>query len=227
MISNSDSLSEHPLFRALVLMGGGLALSCGGVARTETGATDSGGAASTGGGTSDGGSSAGNSSGLAGAIGLGGSLQVGDAGPPFEPECPYAQWDCSAAKPQCVRDVSPGLAAAGCVCDRTRPQSSEDCGANEALICQQGYLEDRTSQPETWDHTLHVQCSCISTAIPSTWEVASAECNKAFRAATYFEITSFLPDEKMCDAQGHCTATSSDILRQDGIMCGCAAVALK
>lgn len=221
MMSNSDSLSEHPLFRALVLMGGGLALSCGGVARSETGATDSGGAASTGG------SSAGSASNVAGAIGLGGSVSTVDAGAPPDADCPYAQWDCSSAKPLCVREVSAGLEASGCVCDRTRPKNVLDCRANEVLICQQGYFLDRTSEPETWDGMLHLQCSCIATAIPSTYGTADAACNKAFRAATYFEMASFLPSENTCDGQGHCTATSSDVLRQDGIMCGCASVALK
>ena len=219
----NDALSEHPLFRTLVLMGGALALSCGGVARSESGLGEAGAPTSNGGG-----GSAGAPTTLAGAPSVGGSSEVVDAGPPLDAECPFPQWDCSKSAPACYRDISHGLAATGCFCNRARPATLADCSPNEVLLCQQGYVQSLSGESYragTWDGSVHIQCSCFATSIPASAQLAYDECLKTFPAPQYVEITSYLPPEQMCDVA--CTATSADVLRQDGIMCGCAPTTLK
>ncbi len=238
-MKNSEPLSDHPLFRALVLMGGGLALSCGGVARTERDAPESGG--SSGATTETGG--AGPSvvitvpGGATSTTDGGGGISVGP-GMPVPPKlgpytgtlgCPSEQWDCSANMPTgCSLDLTALQAAGSCACDPSRPTSAKACKANENFVCLQGYAGSMESVPATWDYSVHVQCACIASPTPATYDSCDTACRQAYpnRDTAWFRCLLPSPCSDY-QADGSCTATSADVLRQDGIMCGCADIGLK
>src|SRR4051794_337936 len=134
MTDSLEPLSDHPLFRALVLMGGGLALSCGGAYSSESGGGANPALVNAGGTSSN-------------PSGAGGS--AAGASPLPTPECPFAQWDCSRAEPVCVRDITNLTLPPGCVCDGTRPLSANDCKPDQSLLCKQGFVADRAEA--TWD----------------------------------------------------------------------------
>lgn len=226
-------------------MGGGLAVGCGGVARSEAPDSngDGGSGASSGGVISLGGASrAGTGNGIGSASGVGGSfiaLPAGgatnqgaagaDASAYYKPSCPYAQWDCRSAPnaSACFFELKSkdDPIAAGCVCDTSRPTSAADCNADESFVCRQARppYEEMQPWPSTWDGTLHVQCACIPLPTP-TYESCSAVCAKTYGANGATQCS--LPADSACDERGVCTATSADVLRQDGIMCGCADIGL-
>lgn len=218
--------SEHPLFRALVLMGGALALGCGGTAQlqpSEGVAGASGGAVSaTAGASSVGGS----------ATDVGGSAGGSIAEAVYNPTCPYAQWSCPPASPftstGCYLDLlsKDDPVAAGCTCETARPQSGAACRAGEVFVCRQALppYAQTLPTPPTWDGTLHVQCACVVAPAP-THENCGGACIDAFSESGATQCR--LRDNPTCDDQGVCTATSADVLSQDGVMCGCASVALK
>ncbi|HEY4158137.1 MAG TPA: hypothetical protein VGM29_08565 [Polyangiaceae bacterium] len=220
MTEKLEPLSDHPLFRALVLMGGGLALSCGGSVSADNGAGTNPVLVSGMGGR---GGSSGDSAITAGS---GGTAGIDTVSLP----CPSAQWDCSSASSSnvpswCNIYADPAMLPAGCVCDPKRPTSASDCQANESLLCMQGMVPSIVQT--TWDGTAHVQCSCVPTPPPGV-DAATAACSSVFPSADPFFITAYLPPGTTCDSSGTvCTATSADILRQDGIMCGCANLGLK
>lgn len=249
MKKNSEPLSDHPLFRALVLMGGGLALGCGGVARTDPSPNPI--ASSGGGGSNDlGGSTAGGS----GSNSVGGStagpggssaIIVPDPVPPITtggnanagggaallPDCPTEQYSCAGfAQAYCAEwtehfDLSAELQKGSCVCDSSRPTSVKDCKSGENLVCFQGYVAG--IDPGNWDRQLHVQCSCIPSPVPATYEDCMPDCVRALPGVNTNRLGCHLPSPCTYDASGVCTATSADVLYQDGIMCGCADIALK
>jgi len=219
--------SGHPLFRAMILMGGSLALSCGGSVSVERNPTGAGGSSGMNSGGSSaagsGGSSAvGTAGGLSLAGGAGGSsaLQAGSF------ECPPAQWECAGYGCSVEFSSSSGTLPTGCVCNLARPQSAADCSASEALVCAPGYNTDSVSTssppPSTWGGTAHVGCSCVPLSLPATYEACSAACSAASLGPECG-----MAAETTCDDAGVCTATSADVLRQDGILCGCAPVGLK
>jgi len=74
----------------------------------------------------------------------------------------------------------------------------------------------------------HVQCSCAKSPPPG--DTCIATCNSAFpevmgNGERIFDC--FPAPTSTCDDNGTCTATSADVLRQDGIMCGCADIGLR
>ena len=239
MSKSNVLLSEHPLFRALVLMGSGLALSCGG--RAEGSGAGAAGASSAAGAPS---SAAGAPSSAAGASSGGspdttpiivvepsgaGAASGGAPAVAPVPDCPYAQWDCS-AQPIChlglISLTDP--VASKCFCDSKRPVTADDCSKDESLICLQAYWQDGT-QPGTWDYRVHVQCSCVKSPTPS--DTCNNACGSTFPESSMVDgenrFTCTLPLTSTCDDNGTCTATSADVLRQDGIMCGCADIGLR
>jgi len=235
---NIESLSDHPLFRALVLMGGGLAVGCGGVAQGGAPVdTDTASAGSASGGAPNGGTASdivlSNLAGSANVVGAAGASSQAAAGAgsnnPYDPSCPYAQWDCSSAATSefCRLNLqSKGdPRASGCVCDTSRPTSAFACKSEEAFVCRQAYPPYVATQPwpTTWDRSLHVQCACVPAPQPK-YE-CSATCASAFSGTGATQCS--LPNDTACDERGVCTATSADVLRQDGIMCGCADIGLK
>jgi len=234
-------LSDHPLFRALVLMGGSLAIGCGGVAEREAPESiDVGRAGSASGGAASNGA-AGSVGGTPFTIGSAGALtQLAagatslDAAAFYNPTCPYPQWDCGVVQPgydACYLNLTSkdDPRAAGCSCDSSRPTSADACKSDESFVCRQAFPPYTEAQPtpSTWDGTLHVQCACVATPTPTpTWDNCTATCSKAYPVSGAWTRCS-LPSASTCDDRGVCTATSADVLRQDGILCGCAAIALK
>jgi len=233
MKNEPDSFAEHPLFRALVLMGGALALGCGGVAQREGYAAENGGAypspatsppsAGSGGAASDGATNGKAIAGSAGASTLGQAGKTsGDGRSPTDPACPTAQWDCSALPSSCSRDLSPGMVALGCFCNAARPVDANDCAANESLFCQRGIA---AFEAETWDYAVHYQCSCVASPPVNDIDAATASCLQLSPGQSRATMVAILPASQKCDGTV-CTATSADVLRQDGIMCGCADIGL-
>ena len=227
-----EPLSDHPFFRALVLMGGGLALSCGGRAEDSSGAGSysAAGAPSSAGGASDGGSGGAAtivvSTGSAGALSVAGAPSI----TPPKPDCPYAQWDCSAVEPVCYLSLSSltDPVASKCFCDSKRPVTANDCGKDESLLCLQASWQEGTPSG-TWDGSVHVQCSCVKSPRPA--ESCSSACSAVFPEQAMINGERIFgcvePDASTCDNNGTCTATSADVLRQDGIMCGCSDIGLR
>jgi len=243
MHSVVEPLSDHPLFRALVLMGGALAVGCGGVAQSDAPHGDgisrsgspSGGAASSSAASVGGTSNVGGDATITGIAFAGGATQAGagapsvDAADYYHPSCPYQQWDCSAVQPSpCTFYLKSkdDPQAAGCVCDPSRPTSASACKLDENFVCLQAFPPYVEAQPgpNTWDGTLHVQCACVPSPTPA-YDNCNATCANAFRTGELRLACLF--NDTTCDDHGVCTATSADVLRQDGIMCGCADIGLK
>ena len=240
-MKNSEPLSDHPLFRALVLMGGGLALSCGGVARTERDAPESGGASGTA--TQTGGAgpvvvvgpATSTTDGGGGSTSVGPGMPVPPTSEPYTGTlaCPSEQWDCSSDMSNaCALDLASLQAAGACVCDPTRPTSAKDCKDNENFVCIQGYVGTYAGSmpapvPKTWDYSVHVQCACIASQTPPTYDSCDTACRHAYPNQDTASFRCVLPSPCTYDDSGTCTATSADVLRQDGIMCGCADIGLK
>ncbi|HET9931665.1 MAG TPA: hypothetical protein VFQ35_13285 [Polyangiaceae bacterium] len=176
MTERRDSGARHPLFRAMVLMGGSLALHCGGNARHDeagSGGNPAGGAAGTGGQRTSGGTSLGGatvSGGTSGATGSGGAGNAngsggslpkgGEAGGPPNPvtpgpfDCPPAQWDCSAIPPACTGEYF--LLPEGCACDTTRPKTPEECGDAD-WVCRHAEFD---SQRRLFTTPVDFECFC-------------------------------------------------------------------
>ncbi len=173
---------RHPFFHALVLMGGTVALGCGGIVGQASGdgsAADTGGAADSfanGGGAGSGGSPAftgaggaggepallaGGSGGLSTLPGTGGkgpALLDGGGAPVELLPCVPAQWDC--ARTQLACDYSAGYlvqGAYGCVCDAERPSSPDDCPPGKSFVCEQGAFESDGITVQ-----IPFQCSCVA-----------------------------------------------------------------
>ena len=219
----SEAAAEHPLFRVLVLMGGSVALSCGGSAIIDGNQAGNG----AGGGVAQGGVAQGGGAGAgagAGAAARGGSGGGGGAAA----DCPPAQWDCSGLGLTCSYDLSGVGRPKGCVCDPTRPKSVADCRANEDLICLAGYADQPDVQ--SWDGLRHVQCACVPGPSIPTYDQCPPACQKTYPMlfSAPNGLSCRLPSGMTCDPSGAgCTATAADVLRQDGIVCGCASVILK
>ncbi|MEI9942457.1 MAG: hypothetical protein WDO69_35025 [Pseudomonadota bacterium] len=219
---------EHPLFRALVLMGGSMALGCGGSAVIDqgTGGSNSaqGGAPAQGGALAQGGLI-----GVSGSPSIAGAAQGGGGASAFDAgldDCPPAQWDCSALGPSCEPSLGSGGRPAGCVCDPKRPRSVADCSAKQELVCLRAYASE--PDPDSWDTSVHVQCSCVAGPYVPDSSTCSTTCSETFGTPTGAHTSCSLPSGMTCDSSGNnCTATSADVLRQDGIVCGCAPVILK
>jgi hypothetical protein len=217
-----EASTEHPFFRVLVLMGGGLALSCGGTYSREGDAPtgDAGSASSAGSaGSSAAASGGGAISGTAGAAGTGG-VAVNPL------SCPSEQWDCSKVLGICYSGTSQ-VPPSGCVCDTSRPTSAAACAATDNFVCMQVYLGQYNNG--TWDGSTHVQCMCVPSSVTDS-DVACSQLCASMRSSV--NMAGSLdecrrPSTQTCDASGNCTATAADVLRQDGIMCGCADISLK
>jgi hypothetical protein len=234
--ASSERELDHPLFRVLVLMGGSLALGCGGSAVIDGSPSGSGGtkvvgsAGQSAGGAAAGGAGQGGGAATAGSIpvisiggtGAGGSGEV-DAGPP---PCPFAQWDCSGLGQVCEPNLGAGGLPAGCACDLKRPKSVADCNANEDLICRRAYSTE--PDPSTWDTSFHIQCACVPGPSVPSYDMCGTACSKAYPMLSPNAASCSLPPSTTCDPYGNnCTATAANVLRQDGIVCGCASVILK
>lgn len=159
------------LFRSIVVVGGSLALGCGGKTdvpddEEETGSDGSGGAWSAGGSASGGATSGGAASGGAASGGAtsGGATSGGAASGGGDGDCPPEQWDCSdvnlysfygdgSAELYCTY-----LLPEGCTCDPTRPTEPEDCPSGTARTC---LAAGSTSEGELTE-LQPFACSCVS-----------------------------------------------------------------
>jgi len=158
----SSRIENSParFFYTMVVMGGALALGCGGMSNRDEhtgggrpGGTPSG--AGTGGGGGSGGGGSGSGSGGSGVI----IMPEPDPDPvtpgPFV--CVPAQWDCSAARPQCYGS---GFALPeNCRCDETRPKSEADCPVGQAFTCRVGTAD---AQGRQLTEVVPFECSCAT-----------------------------------------------------------------
>jgi hypothetical protein len=201
-----DAQVRHRFFRAMVLMGGSLAVGCGG---TAIAGSDSGGSGGGGGGSGGpGGSGAGGSGGSGGPGGTGGGIVldagVGSVGGSFPVDggpmpCVPAQWDCAGAQPTCVSNSGYELPQ-GCVCDGTRPSTEADCGADESFTC----LKATTVGGQPLSNVVPFECSCVATQ-----QSCALTCAAAFDPMWGYSS---------------CDVRSSD---WSTVLCGCAVVLLR
>jgi hypothetical protein len=143
-----ESPASNRMFHTIVLMGSGLALSCGGVAKIEPGSEPSGASGSSNPPSSGG---SGNSSGSA--------ASAGAAGAPIMPNCPFAQWDCtnSATAGFCTYDAVYGIEiGSDCFCNSSRPRSAADCASGFTFTCLDGVQSGATTNTP-------FQCTCAPT----------------------------------------------------------------
>ena len=220
--------SEHPLFRVLVLMGGSLTLNCGGAVTLDSGGGAAQGGAAQGGAAQGGAAQGGAAQGGAaqGGAAQGGATQ-GGATQGGAANCPPAQWDCSGLAQMCEYQLNGLARPAGCVCDLKRPRSVADCSADENLVCLGGSVYP--ADPIGWDGLRHVQCACAPGGpLSSPGDVCESACLTTYPALSSGpNHVSCQVHAQTCDSAGNCTATAADVLRQDGIVCGCASVILK
>jgi hypothetical protein len=173
-----ESAASNRMFHTIVLMGSGLALSCGGVAKIEpdsepvgvsgsSNPTASGGSSSasaSGSNATAGASTVGGGFGVGGTGNIiigepGGAASAGAAGAPVMPNCPFAQWDCSASATSgyCSYGGVYGLEiGSDCFCNSSRPQSAKDCAPGLTFTCLDGVQSGATMNTP-------FQCSCVAT----------------------------------------------------------------
>ncbi len=209
---NDEPLGQHRLFHAMVLMGGSLALACGGVSSGTaddesggTGAVSGTGGGSSGAGTDGGGSgtdTGGASSGSGGAPGSGGSLLMPTAGTasvePNPTSCPPAQWSCAEMSGYCYRDGYT-LPESNCVCDDRRPSAPSDCPAGTVFACHAASIgQDGSTLPQV----VPFSCACVTDT-----NNCDAECSE------------------VAPSSGTCT----DVNTRDGrsVLCNCAVIVLR
>lgn len=119
--------SPHPLFHSLVMMGGTVAVACGGVT-SGSGGTGIGQSGAGGGGTGPGTGGAGGTPGTGGSVETGGVAATGGTSAVHIWPCPPAQLVCDQATSDamaCGSVVAPE--PGGCICDSTRPLTADEC----------------------------------------------------------------------------------------------------
>jgi hypothetical protein len=215
----SESPASNRMFHTIVLMGSGLALSCGGVAKIEPGGdSEVAGASNTAvsGGSSNASGGSGNSiagaSALGGNVGIGGTgviiigpggaggsaASAGAAGAPVMPNCPFSQWDCtnSTTAGYCNYNGVYGLEiGSDCFCNSNRPQSAKDCASGFTFTCLDGVQSGATTDTP-------FQCTCAPT--PTDGYLCEA-CGSGY------------------DADYSCQNQTAP----EPVLCGCAIVVLK
>lgn len=216
-------IPRHPLFRAMVLMGNGIAVGCGGTTVTERndpgdgaggGGGGSGGAGTTGAGglTGAAGSGFNASGGSVNFVGSGGAFVIrgtggtqpaasggttNDPSPPLPLPCPPAQYDCAAVNLQCDATGRGWSFDTTCKCNPQRPKSAADCTRAQSFVCLDGTTTASGAPLQT---PLPFECSCVP---------ASPDCGTA------------------CDTAFKHTRMSCNEAPAGGIVCGCAFVTLR
>lgn len=212
---------QSAMFRSIVMMGSGLALSCGGVAQeaphsnpADGGSgsagkpsTSTAGSASLGVGGTTGASGSGSAGGLS--VGLSGATSVGVAGAGGTSnaagasgsgsgsggaplDCPTTQWTC-AGPDSCEYET--GWTPVNCKCDPNRPRSPLNCAPGQTFTC----LGARFASGAWYGF----ECSCV----PSS-STSGCTCDDAFGTS-----------------QGHVQCADEAIPQIT--LCGCAVVLLK
>jgi hypothetical protein len=182
-----DPATPDRFFHALVIMGGSVALGCGGVATNGnvrdsvgTDASANGGArsagtggfveATSGGSVSYGGHPQGGSifggSGTGGATNSGGVTNTGgvtfvDGGATCVPE----QWEChTGPETECSNYGRGVLLPRGCGCNAARPTRAADCAPGQFFVCRQASTSVRPGADGAQVvSTLPFECSCVTT----------------------------------------------------------------
>jgi len=216
---STSNKNQSRMFRTIVVMGSGLAISCGGKAGVDGqtaagggGAASAGGASGvSGGGSVNGGSSSAGSLNLGGYTGgsfgvggsYGGALSIGGSpaggtsavgGSGAAPNCPPAEWTCSGPE-GCSYDT--GWTPNSCKCDPSHPKTSADCKPGQAFTCL------RTGSVAAKD--VHgYDCQCVP---------ANSNCGAQCAAA----FPNLLRGDVSCDTE---TVPNT-------VLCGCAIVLLK
>lgn len=220
---DSGASPEHRLFHAIVMMGGSLALGCGGEVTDATAdpsdtpasggkrdgnggtgsvGTASGGAGSVGSGS--GGTASGGRPGSGGAIAVGGAPpQLAGGAPSFvPPACPPPQWECAVDTFQCDYEVRGYEFPRDCSCNPERPRGSEDCGPGEILVCN---LAVQDPNGERLDPGMAFGCLCMA---------AGLACDEACR-----QVGSFREELSCVEEQ--------DVNGMVQYLCGCAVIVLR
>jgi hypothetical protein len=163
-LAAGEADGRHRFFHTMVVMGGALALGCGGMSN-HTDSTGSGGSGSAGSGGSGGKAPSGAGAGGTGTGGTGGAPPpviiepVGGAGQgPVQPPvfaCSPAELVCSITYPAC--DGSGFSLPNDCRCDETRPVSPAECDEGESLVCRQA-VSDANGTPFTTPVPFDCQC---------------------------------------------------------------------
>lgn len=167
---DSDSASRHRFFHAMVLMGGSLALRCGGEAATSDGGSGAGGAATGGAPTAAGGgaSTSGGNASTSGGNTSGGSTSGGGGNiilpatggqatfDPSSSDCPPQQWNCASNPPVC--SGSGFRLPEKCACDTSRPLDASACGAGQSFVCLEATY---SSSGQQFSERVPFACACV------------------------------------------------------------------
>jgi hypothetical protein len=201
----------HRLFHAMVLMGGSLALGCGGMSNETAGddgvggsgaSPGSGGSATSGtGGTTSGG--AGGSGSTTGVGGNAGTISIPTAGtssiPVDPPNCPATQWDCGDTGFYCAGDNYQLPDGSGCRCDDTRPVSAGDCAPGTAFVC---HAAGMSADGHVLPQVAPFGCACVADTTG-----CDTECNQ------------------VAPSSGTCTEISGPSV--NAVLCNCAVIVLR
>lgn len=115
-----------------------------------------------------------------------------DGAVPADGSCPFAQWDCTQLAPACSRDVVQG-SALGCFCNRSRPLTIEDCGADEKIYC----LDGTQTSEQAWNGRAQIQCACAGAPPNDQSDVSMNTCLRLFeQSATTMKVVT--PPEGGC-----------------------------
>jgi hypothetical protein len=163
-MSTTENASPHRLFAAIVLMGSGLAVGCGGISAGERQEDGGGNPGPAGGGSGT--TTSGTGSGAGGPIFVpSGGNEPGTGTMPIAPvkpgpfACPPQQWSCT--RNEC------GLVANGwalqddCACDDSRPLDAADCAAGKVFLCLEA---TSTSDGRPLTETVPMSCVCADKA---------------------------------------------------------------
>lgn len=199
---DDEASTRHRFFHAMVVMGGSLALGCGGAVSEDPDGGGSAGAAVTGTGGSGSGGAPAATGGRAplitgGVVGTGGQPTMTTGGTVDPGACPPAQLACALTGAECRGN---GYALPNsCPCDSRRPASAADCAADEAFVCRNATM---THEFAPLPGSVGFDCKCV----PRQPSCASA-CDLAFG---FFGTA--------------CRADAEDL---SSILCGCAVVVLR
>jgi hypothetical protein len=223
--------AKSRMFHSIVLMGSGLSLGCGGVAKLDgtaaSGSATDAGSSSTSLGGSGGLSAGGSRSDLiilpaagspssGGALGVGGTLgSAGDVsgaaatGGFVSPlPCSPAQWSCAPTEVSCPPFDGFQLGTGkDCKCDPARPASAARCGPGYTFICM---AAERDAQGNRFPQPIPYGCMCQPTLGANPNQCYDL-CNRAFQIPSI-----------------DCYVTEPDASVQDAtVLCQCATIILK
>ncbi|HEY3501071.1 MAG TPA: hypothetical protein VGK73_40535 [Polyangiaceae bacterium] len=195
--------SQQSFFHTMVVMGGALALGCGGLSTADGPPTIDNSAGTGGsGGTGTGSGGAAGSGGMTGTAGTG-AIVIPDAGvpDPVEPgpfACSPAQWNCSSVGVSCHGDGY--LLPESCPCEAARPKTPTDCAPGQAFLCREATVNHesrRFTEPVAFECTCAAQLPTCEATCDQIYESSRSNCHD------------------LDDTSGH------------SVLCGCAVIVLR